>query len=102
MLWLRTRHISLNQHLHRVGKSPTPDCPHREGTMETVQHFLLSCPQYVRERHILSNGLRRSASSIPFLLSNKKASAPLIRYVNSTGGLKSTFGDVPPQLRTDK
>jgi len=102
MLWLRTRHISLSQHLHRIGKSPTPDCPHCEGTTETIQHFLLSCPQYARERHILSNALRRSAPSIPFLLSNQKVSIPLIRYVNSTGRLKSTFGDVPPQLRTDK
>ncbi|OAX34193.1 hypothetical protein K503DRAFT_659786, partial [Rhizopogon vinicolor AM-OR11-026] len=43
MLWLRTRHISLNRHLHRIGKSPTPDCPHCEGSIETVQHFLLIC-----------------------------------------------------------
>jgi hypothetical protein len=102
MIWLRTRHISLNQHLHRIGKSPSPDCPHCEGTPETTQHFLLLCPQYARERHILTNTLKRNASSIPFLLSNSKAVTPLIRYVNSTGRLRPTFGDVIPPIRKDK
>ncbi|KAJ8589215.1 hypothetical protein M405DRAFT_217379 [Rhizopogon salebrosus TDB-379] len=60
------------------------------------------CPQYARERHILTNTLKRSASSIPFLLSNAKATAPLIRYVNSTGRLKPTFGEVPPPTHKDK
>jgi hypothetical protein len=41
-------------------------------------------------------------SSIPFLLSNVKATGPLIRYVNSTGRLKPTFGEVPPPTRKDK
>jgi hypothetical protein len=102
MLWLRTRHISLNQHLHRIGKSPSPDCPHCASTPETTQHFLLLCPQYARERHILSNTLKCNATSIPFLLSNVKATSPLIRYVNSTGRLKPTFGEVPPPTRNDK
>jgi ribonuclease HI len=99
MLWLRTRHISLNQHLHRIGKSLSPNCPHCEDTPETVQHFLLSCPQYIRERHTLTTALRRQASSITYLLTNAKATAHLIRFVNSTGRLKSTFGDVPPSSR---
>ncbi|KAJ8580745.1 hypothetical protein M405DRAFT_833786, partial [Rhizopogon salebrosus TDB-379] len=54
------------------------------------------------ERHILSNTLKRNATSIPFLLSNVKATGPLIRYVNSTGRLKPTFGEVPPPTRNDK
>ncbi|KAG2153822.1 hypothetical protein DEU56DRAFT_726253 [Suillus clintonianus] len=47
LLWLRTRHISLNQHLYRIGKSITPSCPHCVNTLEMVQHYLLICPQYV-------------------------------------------------------
>ncbi|OAX36531.1 hypothetical protein K503DRAFT_292075 [Rhizopogon vinicolor AM-OR11-026] len=82
------RHISLNRHLHRIGKNPTPDCPHCEGSTKTVQHFLLSCAQYARERHILTNTLKRRALSVPFLLSNQKATAPLIRFVNSTERLR--------------
>ena len=49
-----------------------------------------------------SHPLKRSASSVPFLLSNQRESAPLIRSANSTGRLKPTFGDVAPQLREDK
>ncbi|KAG2739481.1 hypothetical protein P692DRAFT_201678915, partial [Suillus brevipes Sb2] len=94
LLWLRTSHISLNQHLFRIGKSPTPNCPHCEDKVETVIHFLLSCPHYARARHALTNALHRRASSLPYLLSNSKATTPLIRYVNSTGRLRSTFGDV--------
>lgn len=99
MLWLRTRHISLNQHLHRIGKSLSPNCPHCVDIPETVQHFLLSCPHYTRERHTLTSTLRRQASSITYLLTNAKATAHLIHFVNSTGRLKSTFGDVPPSSR---
>jgi ribonuclease HI len=102
MIWLHTWHISLNKHLHRIRKSPTPDCPHCVGTEESIQHFLLSCPQYARERHILTNTLGRRALSIPFLLSNQKANAPLIRFINSTSRLKPTFGDVPPPTRKAK
>ncbi|KAG1795200.1 uncharacterized protein HD556DRAFT_400242 [Suillus plorans] len=90
MLWLRTRHISLNQHLHRIGKSASPNCPHCEDTPETVQRFLLRCPQYAREGHTLTSVLRRRASSIKYLLTDVKATAHLIRFVNSTGRLKPT------------
>ncbi|KAG2043623.1 hypothetical protein BDR03DRAFT_852050, partial [Suillus americanus] len=76
--------------------------PHCETTAETVLHFLITCPHYARARHILTSALRRRASSISYLLSSPKASAPLIRYVHSTGRLKSTFGNVPPQTRNDR
>jgi len=99
MLWLCTRHISLNQHLHRIGKSPTPDCPHCNNTPETIPHYLISCPQYARERHVLNTVLRRQAASITYLLTNARATAPLIQFINSTGRLKPTFGDVPPPPR---
>ncbi|KAG2069079.1 hypothetical protein BDR04DRAFT_1102316 [Suillus decipiens] len=97
LLWLRTRHISLNQHLFRIGESPTPNCPHYDDTAETVIHFLLSCPHCARARYVLTSVLRRRASSLSFLLSHPKACTPLIRFVDSTGRLRSTFGNVSPQ-----
>ncbi|KAG1750864.1 hypothetical protein EDB19DRAFT_1629030, partial [Suillus lakei] len=90
LLWLRTRHISLNQHLHRIGKSASPNCPHCKGALETVQHYLLTCPHYACDQHVLSSILRRQASSIMYLLTNAKALAPLIRFINSTGRFKPT------------
>jgi hypothetical protein len=59
MLWLHTHHIALNQHLHCMGKSASPNCLHCENVLETVQHYLLSCPQYAREWHILTSALKR-------------------------------------------
>ena len=91
---LRTRHIPLNHHLHRIGKSETPHCPTCPGRNETIHHFLFDCPQYAHERHIMSNALRRKASSIEYILTADKATKPLMRFINSTGRLRPTFGEI--------
>ncbi|KAG2158253.1 uncharacterized protein EDB93DRAFT_1076945, partial [Suillus bovinus] len=54
LIWLHTKHISLNQHLYHIRKSPTLNCLHCENMKETVLHFLLSCPHYARAHHILT------------------------------------------------
>ncbi|KAJ8592778.1 hypothetical protein M405DRAFT_812199 [Rhizopogon salebrosus TDB-379] len=77
-----------------IGRSETPSCPICEDEAETIHHFLFVCPQYDCERHILACALRRNATSLPFLLSNPNATEHFLRYVNSTGRLKPTFGDV--------
>ncbi|KAG2059418.1 hypothetical protein BDR06DRAFT_874064, partial [Suillus hirtellus] len=51
---------------------------HCENVQEMVQHYLLLCPHYAQERHILTNTPKRQASSITFLLSNAKATDALI------------------------
>ncbi|KAG2129734.1 hypothetical protein DEU56DRAFT_741184 [Suillus clintonianus] len=91
---LRTRHIPLNYHLHRINKSESPHCPTCPGTNETIHHFIFECPQYQRERHIYANATRRNALSITHLLSSEKATPHLLRYINSTGRLKPTFGEI--------
>ncbi|KIK75336.1 hypothetical protein PAXRUDRAFT_44459, partial [Paxillus rubicundulus Ve08.2h10] len=90
IVWLCTAHIALNKHLHHIKKSSSPLCPYCN-KIETVEHYLTICPQYIREHHILSITLRRSASSVPFLLTQPKAINPLIAYVNSSGHMKETF-----------
>ncbi|KIJ04937.1 hypothetical protein PAXINDRAFT_94100, partial [Paxillus involutus ATCC 200175] len=96
ILWLRTAHIALNKHLHRIKKVASPLCPYCEN-IETVEHYLTSCPQFIRERHVLSNALGRSAGSVSLLLAQPKAVNPLVSFVNSTGRLKETFGNVHPK-----
>jgi ribonuclease HI len=91
---LRTRHIPLNHHLHRIGRRDSPHCPICPGIDETIHHYLFDCPQYAREQHILSNALRCNASSISYLLSSDKATKPLMRFINSSGRLKPTFGEI--------
>jgi ribonuclease HI len=90
---LRTGHIGLNHHLFCIRKSESPSCPHCHSiTVETVKHFLLDCPHYRRERHTLQCKLCRNAGSLSFLLNNPAAVIPLLKFVHSTGRLKTFFG----------
>ena len=100
---LRSGHIALNHHLFRIRRSETPSCPHCQGiTVKTVKHFLLDCPQYVRERHKLRIKLRRNSGSLSFLLSNPAATLPLLKFVHATGRFKSFFGkDIEDRIYTN-
>ena len=90
---LRTGHSPLNQHLFRIRRSETPTCPHCRGiTPKTVKHFLLHCPHYQHERHLLRRKLRRNADSLPFLLSDATATLPLLKFIHAT----KRFARTPP------
>src|SRR6267154_4195123 len=88
--------ITLNLHLHRMKRSDTPNCPICTNTEETIHHFLLVYLQYDRECFIMQRKLGRKASSLPFQLTGPYAMKHFLQYVNSTGRLKSTFGDATP------
>ncbi|KAG2122240.1 hypothetical protein DEU56DRAFT_746102, partial [Suillus clintonianus] len=93
---LRTRHIPLNKHLHRLTKVNSPHCPHCPLIDETILHFLFDCPQYKRERHILACALGRKSTSLPYLLTDSEAIPHLARFVNATRRLKPTLGEILP------
>jgi hypothetical protein len=100
---LQSIHISLNQHLFCIRKSETPPCPHCQGiTVESVKHFLLECPQYVRERHELQTKLQHNSNSLSFLLSSPVAVLPLLKCVHATGQFKSFCGkDISEKIHTN-
>ncbi|KAG2363999.1 hypothetical protein BDR07DRAFT_1280805, partial [Suillus spraguei] len=91
---LHTGHASLNKHLHWIGITNRPSCPHCGDIEETVFHFLTICPHYCHECHALIGALGRKATSIPFLLTKPEATPHLVKYINATGRLKTTFGEV--------
>jgi hypothetical protein len=97
LLQLRTGHIPLNEHLFRIKKAISPNCPHCTDTPETVLHFLVKCPHYRHERQILRQKLKNKADSIKYLLSEKDALEPLLKYIHSTARLRHTFGVVEPK-----
>ena len=102
LLSLRTRHVPLNLHLHRLGKSDSPRCSYCPMIDETVHHFLFDCSQYQRERHVLACALGRQATSLPHLLAEAEATPHLARYVNATRRFKSTLGEIlMPALEPD-
>lgn len=95
---LRSGHIPLNQYLHRIHKSDTPNCPHcsMRGRQipETVKHFIIECPAYAKERSWLRGKLGREAYSMKAMFTKEKAIRILIGFVDRTRRLKNNFGDV--------
>jgi hypothetical protein len=94
LIQLRTGHVGLNFHLHRIKKIDSPQCPHCDGITESIHHFLLTCPHYRNERHEMALALRRDANSMAFILNKKKGIKALLKFVNSTGRLKLNLGEV--------
>ena len=91
LVQLRTGHIPLQKHLHRIGKADSPMCPACHSRKETVHHFLLACPAHAQQRRWVKDKLRWTARSVRTLLSSPKAFNVMFQYMNSTGQLKATF-----------
>ena len=100
---LCTGHIGLNQHLFHIRKAESPACPLCQGiTVETIKHFLLECPHYRQQRHILQRKLCRNVGSLSFLLNSPVAVRPLLNFVRSTGRFKAMFGkDIDDKINTN-
>jgi len=95
LVQLRTQHVPLNVHLHRIKKIPSPSCPNCGHPSETVQHFLLRCPAYRNARSRLANKLGREAYHLAPLLSKKKCLPALMTFIRETGRLRHVFANIP-------
>ncbi|KAG2043248.1 hypothetical protein BDR03DRAFT_851411, partial [Suillus americanus] len=93
---LRTGHIPLNKHLHKIARAPSPICPACEEKEKPVHHFLLSCPAYARHRAIMKAELGTCAQRLSGLLNDGKSIKAVLKYIACTQRLASTFGDVSP------
>lgn len=51
---LRIGHAGVNQHLHRFKMRDSPMCDSC-GIPETINHFIMECPEYLAERDIMRN-----------------------------------------------
>src|SRR5882672_11310944 len=92
LIQLRTGHVPLARHLHRIGKAESPICPACRAHNETFHHYLLVCPVLASLRKAMESQLRWAARYIRTLLSNPKAFGPLFQFINSTNRFRSTFG----------
>ncbi|KAF8802975.1 hypothetical protein BYT27DRAFT_7110958, partial [Phlegmacium glaucopus] len=81
---LRTAHIPLAKHLHRMGKAESPLCPTCHEHDETVIHFILLCPAFVVPRRAMQALLGPIAHDLPKILNSSVALKPLFRYIKDT------------------
>jgi len=92
---LRSRHIALNAFLHRIQAIESPECEHCErGEEETIRHYLFECPAWNTARRQLVQAVGRQAESLSHLLNDKNALHSLMRYINSTGRFRKTYGNL--------
>ena len=61
---LRLGHVGVRSYLRRFGMADTPMCLHC-GVEETVEHFLLICALYNRERQVMASSM--NALGIPLM-----------------------------------
>ena len=96
MYQLRSGHIALNKHLHRINSSDTPLCLQcKTNVPETVHHLLFECTRYSREHHILRNNLGREALSTSHLLADKDGIRETLKFIRATNRLRNLSGEGP-------
>ena len=99
LMQLRTGPIPLQGYLQRIGKAISSICPTCREAPETVFHYLLECPTYSLHRAVHLSPLGRSGRTLRKLLASEDALRPLFKFINATGRLRQTFGevrDIPP------
>jgi hypothetical protein len=82
---LRTGHCGLRRYLHRFNIEDTPFCECNQG-METVEHYLLECSRYRRQRNRLRKEVGAGGMRVDKLLGNPKNLAHTMEYVVTTKG----------------
>ena len=80
MAKLRVGHANVAQRMYRIQKKDTPQCWFCV-SVETIDHFLLSCPHYVSERLILQSTLH--SLNVPFTLINLLGGGPYDSSIQS-------------------
>src|SRR5579859_2012914 len=82
---LRTGHCSLNQYLHRFGIEESPLCECGNEAIENVEHYLLHCPRYDRQRSKLRKEVGIGGMQIEKLLSYPEFINSTLEFVKETG-----------------
>ena len=89
---LRTGHCGLNGYLSKVKKIESAKCDYCGYEKETVEHFLLECPQFQEQRIILRRKVGTRQMVMASLLGNKEVAKATLEYVTSTRRFKVEGG----------
>jgi hypothetical protein len=90
---LRSGHIPLNKHLHRIQKADSPTCPCCHQHNETVMH----CPAHKNARNEMIRAGGRGARNLSKLLTEPKLFPHLLRFIGHSGRMRTVFGEIPDQ-----
>jgi hypothetical protein len=82
---LRTEHCGLRQHLHRINIEDSPFCECKQGK-ETVEHYLLECRRYWRQRSKLRKEVGAGRTRMDKLLGCPEIIQHTMEYVATTKG----------------
>lgn len=92
---LRTGHIPLQKHLHRIKKADADTCPCCNSHPETVHHYLMICTSHKYPRERLRRNFPNVTWNIATLLNEPDSLEHLFSYVNDTGRFRHIMGDLP-------
>jgi len=84
---LRLRHAPLNGYLKRIRKVDNARCPACGDEEESIEHFLLKCPNYAHERWPLAQLSRKKGLRLTLktLLGDQWFVLPLAAFIHATG-----------------
>ena len=86
---LRTGHCGLNHYLWRFKKADSAKCDMCGYQEETVEHFLVKCPSFWKERIELKRKVGLGRMKIAILLGDKEAIRATMKYVSDTGRFRT-------------
>jgi hypothetical protein len=83
---LRIAHAPVNQYLDRIGRASSSRCPACGDESETVEHFLLRCPNYAHKIWEIDRQAktRRKPLTLETLLGCPEMAIPLAKYIKAT------------------
>ncbi|KAJ7158439.1 hypothetical protein C8R46DRAFT_836987, partial [Mycena filopes] len=92
LLQLRTGHIPLAKHLHKIQKAESPVCPCCRQADESVEHYLVHCPAHNDARRELYRTGGRNARVMSKLMGQPELLPHLFRYLARTGRFHTVHG----------
>jgi len=75
---LRLGACALNSYLFKISRSESQDCFCQQGVVESVEHYLLTCPRYAAQRQSLFSSAAQLIPFWPTLSAKEKCSIFLV------------------------
>ena len=96
LVQLHTGHAPLNKHLHWISKVDADICRGCKEHVESVAHYLLECRSYEDERDRMLKLIGSETTDMKTLFGSREGIKAMLQYVEDTGRLRKSFGDVAP------